>query len=98
MSKREFSVEERLNNIELLLKLSKPVLSLQEAAIFCSLEDSYMYKLTHLREIPHYNPRGKCLYFRRSELIAWLLRNKIKTKEELELEANNFILSQSSRR
>jgi len=40
MSKRELSVEERLSNIELLLKLNKPVLNLPEAAIFCGLEDS----------------------------------------------------------
>lgn len=98
MSKKELSIEERLDNIELLLRLNKPVLSLPETAIFCGLEDSYVYKLTHLKEIPHYNPRGKLLYFNREELIPWLLRNKIKTREEIEIEANNFILSQTSLR
>lgn len=97
MSKKELTIEERLNNIELQLRLNKPVLSLKEAALFCSLEDSYVYKLTSLREIPHYVPRGKLLYFSREELIPWLLQNRIKTNRELDIDANNYLLTKRSK-
>jgi len=95
MSKKEITVDERLDNIERLLRLNKPVFNLREAALFCGLEESYMYKLTHLREIPHYVPRGKLLCFSREELIPWLLQNKIKTAHQLELEANNYLLARN---
>ena len=98
MSKKEITVDERLDNIERLLRLNKPVFNLKEAALFCGLEESYMYKLTHLRAVPHFVPRGKLLCFSREELIPWLLKNRVKTTQELELEANNYLLTKNSRK
>lgn len=41
-----------------------------------------MYKLTHLRAIPHSRVRGR-LYFRRSELEAWIDAGRRKTSAEV---------------
>ena len=64
--------------------LQKEVLSLQEACIYLCLSQSYLYKLTSTRRIPHYSPMGKLIYFKRTELDAWLLKNKRESKENLE--------------
>jgi len=52
-------------------------LTLRAAAIYLELSESYLYKLTSTKQIPHYKPTGKKIYFIASELNEWLLRNKI---------------------
>ncbi|MEI8049184.1 MAG: helix-turn-helix domain-containing protein, partial [Bacteroidota bacterium] len=49
---------------------------------------SHLYKLTSTRQIPHFCPQGKKLYFNRTELDAWLQRNRQSTNEEIEQEVN----------
>ena len=63
---------------------NKQTLNLKEAAAFTGLAESYLYKLTSTQEIPHYKPRGKILYFDRSELETWLRRGKINSQAEIE--------------
>ena len=65
----------------------KEVLSFAEAAIFLSLSESYLYKLTSQQRIPYYKPNGKLVYFNRFELQEWLLQNRINTVEDIEAEA-----------
>jgi excisionase family DNA binding protein len=58
------------------LKLvKKDVLSLKEACEYLDVSSSNLYKLTSKGQIPHYCPMGKKLYFKRTELDQWLLRN-----------------------
>ena len=66
---------------------NKQTLNLKEAAAFTGLAESYLYKLTSNQEIPHYKPRGKILYFDRSELETWLRRGKINSQAEIEQQA-----------
>ncbi len=65
----------------------KDVLTLDEAAIYTGLSKTYLYKITASRKIPCWKPFGKMLYFKRSELDAWMLQHPIKTDEQLEAEA-----------
>ena len=41
--------------------------------------ESYIYKLTSLKQIPHYKPNGKLVYFNRKELCEWAMRNQVQT-------------------
>lgn len=43
------------------------------------VSESLLYKLTSSREVPHYKPRGKMLYFNKEELDQWLLQNNVPT-------------------
>jgi excisionase family DNA binding protein len=61
---------------------SKEVLTLKEAASFTGLSESYIYKLTSSKQIPHSNPRGKTLYFQRTALEEWMLKNPQETIED----------------
>jgi len=86
---------EKLSKIEsLYLQQPEQILSFIETCSFLGYSKSYLYKLTHSRRIPHYKPNGKKLYFKRTDLEAWLLRNRIKTADEIEQEAIDYVAIQ----
>jgi len=57
-------------------------LTLEEAADYLRLEKSTLYKFTYGKKIPHYKPNGKMLYFLKSDLREWMLKNRIKAISE----------------
>ncbi len=89
----EKTLEMRVEELERMLFLTKNVLSFDEASIFLNLSKSYLYKLTSGNLIPHYKPQGKMLYFEKSELEAWLRQNPVKTKTQIEQEAQKYVLN-----
>lgn len=89
--KISISMEQRINNIEAHLTTQKSILTFKEAALFISLSESYLYKLTSKAGIPCYKPHGKHLYFKREELEQWLLSNRKATTEEIDALATNYV-------
>ncbi len=87
------TLEMRVEELEQMLFISKNVLSFYEASKFLNLSKSYLYKLTSGNLIPHYKPQGKMLYFEKVDLEAWLRQNPIKTRAQIEQEAQKYILS-----
>jgi excisionase family DNA binding protein len=87
---------ERLDKIERLIVsqsiVQKDVLNFNEACSYLELSQSHLYKLTSTRQIPHFCPQGKKLYFNRHELDGWLQRNRQSTSEEIEKQATNYII------
>nr|WP_315167328.1 helix-turn-helix domain-containing protein [uncultured Flavobacterium sp.] len=87
----------KLNNIEMMLQqqnlLKKDVLNLNEACTYLDISHSHLYKLTSQKQIPHFCPQGKKLYFRRCELDEWLLRNRQDSIDEIETRAANYLLT-----
>lgn len=68
---------EKLNNIERYsLLAAKRVLTVDDVAILTGMSKSNIYKLTCNKQIPYYNPNGKCIFFDKAEIESWLLRNK----------------------
>jgi len=74
--------------------LNKEILNFNEACTFLDYSKSYLYKLTHTRKIVHFKPNNKKIYFKRSDLEAWLLRNRVKTAGEIEQEAIDYVAIQ----
>jgi excisionase family DNA binding protein len=70
--------------------MEKNILSFGEFLEYTGLSESLVYKLTAARKIPHYKPTGRKIFFKRDEVDAWLLRNRIKTSEELDIEASTY--------
>lgn len=66
-------------------------LCFQEAATYLNVSKSYLYKLTCFNKIPHYKPNGKKIYFAKSDLDNWILRNRVKSKDELESKVTEYI-------
>lgn len=86
---------QKLNNIESMLleqsTIKKDVLNFNEACRFLSVSSSHLYKLTSASKIPHYKPEGKRVFFNRTELTKWLLRNRVRTNDEIENEAIKLV-------
>jgi excisionase family DNA binding protein len=92
------TIDERLTHIENLLLSQKKVLNLDEVAVLTGLSKSHLYKLTSNGKIPHYKPNGKFIFFERAEIEDWLLRNRIKTVDEIEAEAANYVTMKDRRK
>lgn len=94
MSQHTITLADVNNKLDILTKAvlsNKQTLSMDEAAIYAALSVSYLYKLTSTQQIPHFKPRGKIIYFDRSELDEWLRQNRVKTTNEIETEASDHI-------
>lgn len=68
---------------------SKPVLDIDEAALFTGYSVKGLYGLTSKRQIPHYKKNGK-LYFKKEELVAWMTEQKILTDSEMNGKAETY--------
>ena len=92
---------QKLENIELMLKqqtlLQKDVLNLNETCAYLDMSTSHIYKMTSQKQIPHFCPQGKKLYFRREELDEWLLRNRQDSIDEIETRAANYLITNKRR-
>lgn len=77
--------------------LRKEVLNFEEACFYLGISDSYLYKLTSRKDIPHFCPNGKKLYFNRTELDQWLQQNRQVSNAEIDKEATNYILKKGRR-
>lgn len=81
------------------LRISKKeVFTFGETCQYLDISSSHLYKLTSKRQIPCYQPNGKKLYFKRSEIDEWLLQNKKHGSSEIEQMASRYILSASKKR
>jgi excisionase family DNA binding protein len=92
-------MDELLNEIRevkrLLLEqnlLKKEVLNFSEACQYLDISESHLYKLTSRKQVPHFCPQGKRLYFNRHELDRWLQKNRQITDLEIEQKASDYII------
>ena len=90
-------IQERLETVENTVKMAglvkKEVLTFDEAATFTGMSKSYLYKQTAQKNVPHYKPAGKLVYFNRAELESWLLQNRVSTTDEITSKAVNYCMT-----
>ena len=68
-------------------------MTFDDLVAYTGFKPSYIYKLTSSFSIPHSKPGGGKLFFDKEEIDAWLLHsNKIKTKEQIDQEASDYVL------
>ena len=81
-------VIKRLDKIAALLECQnlaqKTLFNFNETCQYLDVSESHLYKLTSARQIPHFCPQGKKLYFKREELNEWLQRNRQLTNAQVE--------------
>jgi len=70
---------------------AKTILNMNELSEYLGLSKGTLYKFTSERKIPHYK-RGKYIYFLEDEIIEWIKEGRIKTMDEIEEEASNYLL------
>lgn len=72
--------------------LKKTTLNFNEACKYLDVSPSHLYKLTSTKQVPHFCPQGKKLYFRREELDTWLQRNRQSSDDEPEQDAADLVV------
>ncbi len=83
-------MNEKLDRIgELALMSAKTVLDLNEAALFTGFSTAHLYRLTSGRQIPHFKKNRK-LYFKKSDLEAWMCDNRVLTVDETNAIASTY--------
>lgn len=70
----------------------KEFLTAKEAAAFLSIKISYLYKLVHNGVLNPYKPFSKMLRFRLHELSEFIESGRIKSRAEIEQEADMYII------
>ncbi len=72
--------------------LQKTTLNFNEACKYLDVSPSHLYKLTSTKQVPHFCPQGKKLYFRRDELDTWLQRNRQSATDDFERDAADLVI------
>jgi excisionase family DNA binding protein len=81
----------RLEHIEQLTAIgAKPILDIEETAVYTGLSKAHLYRLTSDRMIPHYK-KNKKLYFRKSELDDWMTESRVMTAYEIDSRATTYV-------
>ena len=91
LSKQVAELQGRVKSLEQLLHKGKDVLTLEEAAKFMGIARSSLYKMTHEQTIPFYKPNGKMIFFEKSDLLAWVRKNRVASEAEISEEAERII-------
>lgn len=67
-------------------------LTAKEAAAYVGASINYFYKLTASHKLPMYNPTGRRLLFKKSELDSWVMSARIPTDSELQTQAQTELM------
>lgn len=81
------SIAKNLEDVRNLMACNKKVLNVEEACMLTGLSKSHLYKLTASRQVPHYKPHGKLIYFLRTELEQWMLSVPIRPDADITVDA-----------
>ena len=90
------SIEKLLNELSKNANNSKPpkdtdeIMTVQQLSDYLTIARQTIYGKCSSKEIPYYK-RGKRLYFKKSEINNWINNGIRYTKEELLLQAENWI-------
>ena len=87
MTKLIADLQKRVEALEDMLEAGKEVLTVEEAAKFMGMARSSLYKMTSDQTIPFYRPNGKMIFFEKSDILSWIRKNRVSSREEIEEEA-----------
>lgn len=71
-------------------KVGNIFLTVYELSELTRWSKAHIYKLTSSREIPHYKPRGKTIFFKWEEVKKYLEQNRVKPLSEIQREASEY--------
>lgn len=90
-------IDERFDRLEAATLIGvKTMLTAEEAAAYTGYALKGIYDLTHRKRIPHYKKNGK-LYFKKTELDAWMTEDRVMTEKELNSRATTYLVTHGTR-
>ncbi len=79
-------------------KLAKPeYIGIDGLAKMLGVSKSTAYKISASGELSRYRANGKIVRFARADVIAYMEKNRIKSNDKIELEANSYLGNAGSR-
>ena len=87
INKQIANLQKRVETLEDILEAGKEVLTVEEAAKFMGMARSSLYKITSDQTIPFYRPNGKMIFFEKTDLLSWIRKNRVSSREEIDEEA-----------
>lgn len=75
------------------LLLAKNYLNVDDMVEYTGLSKSIIYRKMRAKEIPFSKPSGKCAFFRKSDVDAWLGSNRISSASEVEEQAARYCVA-----
>ena len=66
------------------------IMNISEVAKYIKVAKTSIYGMTHRNTIPHYK-NGKKLYFKKSDIDEWIFSKRIKTRNDIQEEAMEYI-------
>ena len=87
MTKLIAALQKRVETLEDMLEAGKEVLTVEEAAKFMGMARSSLYKMTSDQTIPFYRQNGKMIFFEKTDLLSWIRKKRVSSREEIEEEA-----------
>ena len=101
--KKEQQINDELNEkLDCILKIvtlgSKNILQIEDVVILTGLSKSHIYRLTSSKKIPHSKPTGGFIYFKKSDVEEWMLKNRILTVDEIDAKSSTYISTRSQKK
>ena len=99
LTKQIADLQKRVEALEDMLDAGKEVLTVEEAAKFMGMARSSLYKMTSDQAIPFYRPNGKMIFFEKTDILSWIRKNRVSSREEIDEQARLHMqkLSEKSR-
>ena len=79
----------------LTLLASKNVLTIDDVSLLTGISKSTLYKMTCKKQLPHYKPNSKLLFFNRQEIEEWAQQNRVMSQQEAEQKALAYSVTNS---
>lgn len=80
------------------MESERNLLTTTEAARYLGLKPSYLYKLMMRRAIPYYKPNGKLCFFSKEDLDAWLTNIRVRSQQEIDSDAAQYLVKRRTDR
>lgn len=85
------SILQKLNRLEtLIIGTSKQIFTVDDVVNYTGFSKSYVYKLVHNNILPYSKPNNRTLFFTKTEIDDWLMKNKSKSISQIEQEAASY--------
>lgn len=79
------------------VEMENEILSINDVADLTGYSKATIYSMVSRKELPHYKPTPRKLVFKRSEMEAWMLSNRVPTNAELDIEANSAAIKRGKK-
>ncbi len=92
----ERAMNKYINTITFETKDDSGVFDMDETAKYLKISKPTLYGMTSKRALPYYK-HGHRIYFRKDDLDEWINKGRVKTREEIQAEAANYIIRRRNR-